>query len=130
MATDHDHNKYITIHEFNELISENFTARLKQANLTRKSDIVNSVKRQNLIIKKNIISNGNKLNELSKKVKAVSTKRLTKDLINKISILNAAKCFPLGIFQNYLVFVPAKNYTKNLFALLGLNRKNLMRISE
>ena len=55
MATDHDHDKYITIHEFNELISENFTARLKQANLTRKSDIVNSVKRQNLIIKKNII---------------------------------------------------------------------------
>ena len=82
-------------YEFNELISENFTARLKQANLTRKSDIANSVKRQNLIIKKYIISNENKLNELSKKVKAVSTKGLTKDLINKISILNAAKYFPL-----------------------------------
>ena len=112
-------------YEFNELISENFTARLKQANLTRKSDIANSVKRQNLIIKKYIISN-----ELSKKVKAVSTKGLTKDLINKISILNAAKYFPLGIFQNYLVFVPDKNYIKNLCALLGLNRKNLMGISE
>ena len=37
-------------YEFNELISENFTARLKQANLARK--IGNSVKRQNLIIKK------------------------------------------------------------------------------
>ena len=117
-------------YEFNELISENFTARLKQANLTRKSDIANSVKRQNLIIKKYIISNENKLNELSKKVKAVSTKGLTKDLINKISILNAAKYFPLGIFQNYLVFVPDKNYIKNLCALLGLNRKNLMGISE
>ena len=117
-------------YEFNELISENFTARLKQANLTRKSDIANSVKRQNLIIKKYVISNENKLNELSKKVKAVSTKGLTKDLINKISILNAAKYFPLGIFQNYLVFVPDKNYIKSLCALLGLNRKNLIGISE
>ena len=50
MATNHDHDKCITIQEFNELISENFTARLKQANLARK--IGNSVKRQNLIIKK------------------------------------------------------------------------------
>ena len=83
-----------------------------------------------MIIKKNIISNENKLNELSKKVKAVSAKGLTKDLINKISILNAAKCFPSGIFQNYLVLVPAKNYIKNLCVLLRLNRKNLMGMSE
>ena len=83
-----------------------------------------------MIIKKNIISNENKLNELSKKVKAVSAKGLTKDLINKINILNAVKCFPLGIFQNYLVLVPAKNYVKNLCVLLRLNRKNLMGMSE
>ena len=43
-----------------------------------------------------------------KKVKAISTEGLTKDLINKCSILNAAKYFSLGIFQNYLVFIPAK----------------------
>ena len=42
------------------------------------------------------------------KVKAVSSKVLTKDLINKFSILNGAKYFSSGIFQNYLVFIPAK----------------------
>ena len=36
----------------------------------------------------------------------------TKDLINKFSILNDAKYFSSGIFQNYLVFVPAKKYIK------------------
>ena len=33
-------------------------------------------------------------------------------MINKFSILNGAKHFSLGIFQNYLVFVPAKKYIK------------------
>ena len=35
---------------------------------------------------------------------------MTKDLIDKFSILNEVKYFPLGIFQNYLVFIPAKKY--------------------
>ena len=55
-------------------------------------------------IYKNVTSNEtkhalveNELNELSEKVKAISTKELTKDLINKVSILNGAKCF----FQEY-----------------------------
>ena len=40
IETDHDHsNKYITTTEFNNLVSENFTAQLKQANLASKSDI-------------------------------------------------------------------------------------------
>ena len=43
IATDHD--KYITIQEFNKLAAENFTARLKQANLASKNDIANFVKR-------------------------------------------------------------------------------------
>ena len=38
----------------------------------------------------------------------MSTKVLTKDLINKFSILNGAKYFSSGIFQNYSVFIPAK----------------------
>ena len=50
------------------------------------------------------------LNELSKNVKAMSTKELTKDLINKFSIINAAKYFSSGIFQNCLMFTPAKKY--------------------
>ena len=42
------------------------------------------------------------------KIKTISTKRLTKDLINKFGILNGAKCFTSGLFENYLEFVPAK----------------------
>ena len=33
-------------------------------------------------------------------------------MINKVSILNGAKYFYSGIFQNYLVFVPAKKCIK------------------
>ena len=42
--------------------------------------------------------NKKELNELSKKVKALSTKGLTKDLINKFSIFNEANYFTSGIF--------------------------------
>ena len=62
------------------------------------------------------------LNELSKKGKVISTKGLTKDLIDKFSIFNGGKYFSLGIFQDYLVFIPAKN----LVLLLGSNRGNLI----
>ena len=41
----------------------------------------------------------------------MSTKGLTKDLINKYSILNGAKCFYLGILQNCFVLL-AKKYIK------------------
>ena len=37
---------------------------------------------------------------------------MTKNSINKFSILNGAKCFSSGIFQNHLVFIPAKKYIK------------------
>ena len=53
---------------------------------------------------------GNELNELSEKIKAISTKGLTKYLINKFSILNGSKYFSSRIFQNYLIFIPAKKY--------------------
>ena len=33
-------------------------------------------------------------------------------MINKFSIFNRPKCFSPGIFQNYLVFIPAKKYIK------------------
>ena len=48
--TDHDHNKYIVIPEFNKLIAENVGARLAQANLASKSDIANFVKKQILMM--------------------------------------------------------------------------------
>ena len=49
-----------------------------------KIDIANFVKKISFDDKK-------RLNELSGKVKAISTRGLTKDLINKFSILNDAK---------------------------------------
>ena len=41
--TDHDHDKYITVPEFNKLTVENITVRLAQANLANKNDIANIV---------------------------------------------------------------------------------------
>ena len=49
--TDHGHsNKYITTQEFNKLTSENFAARLAEANLASKNYIAALVKRQILMI--------------------------------------------------------------------------------
>ena len=80
--TDHSHDKYITTPEFNKLTSENFAARLKQANLASKNDIANFVNKTDFDNKlEDVTSNKNELNELSKKVKAISTKELTKDLV-------------------------------------------------
>ena len=45
VTTDHDHYKYITTQEFDKLTSENFFARLKQANLVSKSDTANFFKK-------------------------------------------------------------------------------------
>ena len=62
---------------------------------------------------KDITSNKNELIKQWKKGKAISTKVLTKDLINKFSILNGEKYFSSGIFQNHLVFISAKKYIKS-----------------
>ena len=60
------------------------------------------------------------------KVKTISIKELIKYLINKYDILNGAKYFSLGIFQNYLTFIPAKNTLNILVTLFELNWANLM----
>ena len=55
---------------------------MKRANLTSTSDIANFVNNTDFDNKlKDVTSNKNELNELSKKVKAISTKELTKDLV-------------------------------------------------
>ena len=60
VSTDHDHDKYITTQEFNNLTSENFTAKLKQTNLASKSDIANFVKKTDFDNKlKDVTSNKN-----------------------------------------------------------------------
>ena len=100
-----DHSKYITTLELNKLAAESFAARLTQVNLASKSYIANFLKKTDFDDKiknlnKNVTSNKtknvlaeNKLNELSKKFKAIPTKGLTKDLINGYKILNDAKMF-------------------------------------
>ena len=111
--TDHNHDKYITTSKFDKFTVKILDLRLKQANLAGKNDIANFEKKTSFDEKINTFtSNKNELNKLSKKVKAISAKGLTKDLIDKFSILNGAKFFSSGIFQNYLVFIPANKYIK------------------
>ena len=91
-------NKLIN-HEFNKITPEHFTASLKQATLSSKSDITNFVKKRDFDNKlKTVTSNKDELNGLSKKFKAISTKGLTKHLKNKVRFLNGAKYFSSGIF--------------------------------
>ena len=88
LATDHNHDKYINTQDFNKLTSESFNARLAKSDLASKRDIANFVKKTDFDDKlknmnKNVTSNKtkhaiveNELNELSEKVKAISTKGL------------------------------------------------------
>ena len=69
-----------------------FDLRLKQANIASQSDSANFVNKTDFNNKlKDVMSNKNELNELSKKIKEISTKGLTKDLIDRFSIINKAK---------------------------------------
>ena len=59
-------------------------------------------------------------------------------MINKFSILNGAKYFSSGIFQNYLVFMPAKKYIKYFSGTTqidswksnGISEKNIKHITK
>ena len=79
---------------------------------------------------KDVTANKNEINELSKKFKGISTKGLTKDLINKFSILNEAKYFYLGIFQNYLVFIAAKSDTTQPQKPHGMLEESIENITK
>ena len=94
-------------------MAEIFPLRLKGANLASKKEIAHFINKTDFNNKlKDVTSNKNELNKLWKKVKAISTKTSAKDLMDKFSILNGAKHFSSGIFQNYLVFIRAKKYIK------------------
>ena len=101
--------KYLTIVDvsllqnlFNKLKTESFAERLAQANLANKNDIANFVKKTDFgeklkTLNKKITSNKTKhllvknelnINRLSKKVKTISAKQLTKDLTYGCQILN------------------------------------------
>ena len=64
---DHDHGKYITTQEFNKLTSENFSVRLKEANLPTKNDIVH-------FIRKNYFDN--EVTNIDKKVTSNKTRHV------------------------------------------------------
>ena len=59
-------------------------------------------------------------------------------MINKFSIFNGPKYFSLTIFQNYLVFIPAKRYIKyfsgttwnDLSRSNGMSEENIENITE
>ena len=102
---------------------------MKQTNLGSKNDIANFVKQTDFDDKLNSVSSNK--NELSKKVKAISTKRLTKQLINKFSILSTAKyIFFSLIFQSYLVFISAKKYIKYFSGTTRTDSSKSNRMSE
>ena len=127
-----DHRKYITTPEFNKLTAENFAARLAQANLASKSNIANFVKKADFDDKLK------KINELSDKVKEISTKGFLKDSINKYSIPNRVKYFSSGIFQSYLVFIPTKKHIKYFSGTTriyswksnGMSKENIENITK
>ena len=77
ITVDHDNDKQITTQVFNQLILENFTARLAQiTNLASKSNVANFVKKTGFDNKlKNVTSNKNKLNKFSKKLKQYQQKK-------------------------------------------------------
>ena len=73
--TDHNHDKYITTPEFNKFTAESFDLRLKRENLASKSDIANFIKKTDFDNKlKDVTSNENELNELSKNLKQYQQK--------------------------------------------------------
>ena len=65
-----------------------------------------------------------------KKVEVVSTKGLAKDLLNKYTILNGAKCFSSGIVQNYSAFISTKNVLGFLLAQLKLIFGNIVEFQK
>ena len=73
--TDHDdNNKYITTQKFNKSYSENFAARLKQANLATKADITDFLEQTNFDDK---LKNLNKKATSNKTISLEAEKKLT-----------------------------------------------------
>ena len=96
----HNHDKYSTISEFNNLAVDVFNARLSQANLVTKTIFDNTVSNLNSKIAKNKPENESIENEL-KKLKTFDLG----DFIGK-------SYFEEDCAQNYLVFQPIKRHFK------------------
>ena len=105
----------------NKLTADDFAARLAQAKLATKVDIADFVNKTDfdnklkIFIKKLLQKTKhklveNELDELLEKVELISTKGLTKDLINGYSILKGVKYLSSCALQNFLVFISATKY--------------------
>ena len=98
----HNHDKYITIPEFNTLAADVFNARLAQANLIPKTDFEA------------------KLSSLNRKITQNKTKHLlVENELNKLKIFDWSYFIGKSHFeedgtQNYLVFQPVVRYFKIL----------------
>ena len=109
-----DQSKYITTPEFNKLTAENFTARLKQANLTTKSDIASFVKKTDF---DDQLKNLNK-NVVSDKSKHLLVKSEFKKLQDKIGKLQT---FGLSLFISQNNFLNDRAQLYLIFQLLYYN---------
>ena len=92
--TDHDHDKYITTPEFNTFTSENFAARLKQANFASKSDIAKFVNKTDF---------DNKLKNLNKKIILLVENEFKKIKTFNSSIFSSQSYFNNDGVQLYLI---------------------------
>ena len=110
-------------------------------NLVKKTDFDNKLsgfnKRSNSNKTKYVFIE-NELNELTKKVGAISKNRLIKDLINGYKILNGARFLSWGARQNHLIYFSCKKYfgffTSNTSKVLsrksiGLSEKSIENIT-
>ena len=102
-----DHDKYITTSEFNKLTTENFAARLAQANLVTKTDF------------------DNKLTGFNKRNNSSKTKHLlTENEFKKLQKIDSSYFRRKSHFvdsdstQNYFVFQPVFRYLKKGLAIL------------
>ena len=106
--TNHDHDKYITTLEFNKLTTENFKARLAQANLVTKTDF------------------DDKLQNLNRKVTSYKTEHLIgENELKKLQKFDAAYFRGKNYFgddgrQNCLVYQPTEKYFKRIVMVLVL----------
>ena len=100
--TDHDHDKYITTPEFNNLAANVCNARLAQANLITKADF------------------DDKLSSLNRKITANKSKHLlVENELKKLKTFDPSYFICKGYFeeddtQTYLVFQPMYRYFKKI----------------
>ena len=96
--TDHNHDKYITPADFNKLTTDNFKARLKEADLVTKTEF------------------DTKLQDISKRITSNKSKHLlVENELKKLQKFNSSyvrgrNCFEEDGVQNYLVFQPMHKY--------------------